>query len=408
MIGAPRSRRLAAGLAATILVAACGGSSPATTAPSESTPVSTATASATATAAATPSASPTATGLQLLGDLPTSSLDQATSGRLQAALDAMVKRGLPDAIAAVITTHGTWAGAAGVDGPGGRLAAPTDEFAIASVSKTLTATLIMHLVEQGKIDLDKPLATYLGANASRANGATVRQALGMRAGLDDTADETLLRVYADCSHAWTAAETVVMFPAPVSSPGAHYLYSNPTYKLLSLAAEHVTGQPLATAVKAILPDATTVDRLLMQGPGRLTPKPWALPIEGFDGELLLAHYGQGGTLPCLGDSTFSSGASGMAGDAPTLARWGWLLFSGKVIQPSTLETLINGDPGGDGLGLDPLADFRPEPAYGHAGSKPGYASLLAVFPSRGIVLVLLINSESENVAADARALLAGL
>ncbi len=170
----------------------------------------------------------------------------------------------------------------------------------------------------------------------------------------------------------------------------------------------MTGQPLATAVKAILPDATTVDRLLLQGPVRLTPKPWALPIEGFDGQLPLAHYGQGGTLPCLSDSTFSFGASGMAGDAPTLARWGWLLFAGKVIQPATLEILINGDPGGDGLGLDPLTDFRPEPAFGHAGSKPGYPSLLAVFPSRGVVIVLLVNSEEENVAADAGALLAGL
>ena len=104
---------------------------------------------------------------------------------MQAVLEDMVTSGAPDAIAAVITEDGTWAGAAGIAGEKGRKATPEDEFAIASITKTFTAALVMRLAEQGRIDLDEPLASYMGDLKVDTNGATVRQALEMRAGLGD-------------------------------------------------------------------------------------------------------------------------------------------------------------------------------------------------------------------------------
>ena len=88
--------------------------------------------------------------------LPPTELDAARSAALQRVLDATVKAGAPDAIAAVITPGGTWAGAAGIGGPDGRKATASDEFAIASVTKMFTAALILRLAEQGRIDLDAP------------------------------------------------------------------------------------------------------------------------------------------------------------------------------------------------------------------------------------------------------------
>ncbi len=62
---------------------------------------------------------------------------------------------------------------------------------------------------------------------------------------------------------------------------------------------------------------------------------------------------------------------------------------------------------GNGLGIDQFSDFSPDVAYGYAGSKPGYASLLAILPERGIVVAMLVNSDQEDVFADARSLIAG-
>lgn len=331
----------------------------------------------------------------LKGPVPTSKIDQPTAARLQAVLDEVVAVGTPDAIAAVITPNGTWAGAAGVDGPNGRTAKADDEFAIASISKTFTAAMIMRLAEQGKIDLNQPLAAYLGGTDADANDATVEQTLAMRGGLGDTVSTAFDEVYADPSRAWTPAEVVSKIGPPLTPAGTEYHASNPGYKLLGIAAENVTGKSLAEAMSESVLDPVGATRIVMQDPDHLTPQPWALPLKGFEGPLDLAAYGQGSVLPCMSDATFSRNAAGMASDAASLARWAWSLFSGKILQPQSLATMMNFDSDGNGLGVFTNPDFGPA-AYGSVGNKPGYGSLLVVLPDRNTVIVMFSNDPDKG------------
>ena len=67
-------------------------------------------------------------------------------------------------------------------------ATPTTLYSMASISKPLTATGVMKLVEQGKIDLDRPANDYLGSAkitglAGSASDATVRRVMSHTAGL---------------------------------------------------------------------------------------------------------------------------------------------------------------------------------------------------------------------------------
>jgi D-alanyl-D-alanine carboxypeptidase len=350
----------------------------------------------------TMSAPPSAAPVPLLGPLPAATIDGPTATRLQQVVDGLVKDGNPDAIAAVITAQGTWSGAAGTDGPKNRAAKPTDEFGIASVSKTILAALVLRLVEQGKIDLDEPLATYLDGVHVNANGATVREALAMRSGLGDTTEGAIASALAQCEHVWTRDEVLATIPAPFADPGTTFHYSNPTYKLLGYAAEGAVDTPLWKALRTSVLDPAHADRLLLQGPDRPTPKPWALPLEGSNGSLATGRYGIGGTLPCVGFSTLSLGASAMASDAPTLARWGWELFSGRIIGPESLAKMTTStDSEGHGLGIDRMFDFGSVLAYGHTGSEEGYAALLAILPERQAVVVLFINDARADVARSA-------
>src|SRR5690349_11305065 len=179
-------RRAVAAAVLGLLVAGCAGSSPGEPAAGSGPSGS----SSPSSASSSPSSG--ATALPLLGPLPAAALDAAESDRLQGVLDAAISLSVPDVVAAVVTSDGTWTG---VDGPGGRRATPRDSFALASITKLFTATMVLRLAEQGSIDLDAPLADYLGDHGAAANGATVRQALGMRAGLPETSDETRLGVY---------------------------------------------------------------------------------------------------------------------------------------------------------------------------------------------------------------------
>lgn len=347
--------------------------------------------------------------LALFGPLPMTKLDEATAAKLQAVLDSQVAAvAAPDVIAAVVTPHGTWSGAAGIDGPAGQKAATDHEFGIASVSKMIVATLAMRLAELGKLDLDAPLANYLKGLAVNTNGATVRQALAMRSGLRDTAAGAVDQALAACGQAWPTEQVLGTIGAPVESPGVSYYYSNPTAKLVGMAAAQAAGLPLGEALRTYVLQPAGTDRILLQGEGASPPKPWALPIAGHGDPLAVDAFGTGGTLPCLGFSTLSLGASAIASDAPSLARWGWQLFAGKVINADSLKTMTTVDGAGHGLGIERIEDFSPALAFGHSGDQPGYAALLTVLPEKQVVVVTFINDQLGDPYATARQLVDAL
>lgn len=356
----------------------------------------------------TPTARPTEAPIALLPPVPTAALDAATAARLQQALKEFVAAGRPDALAAVITADGTWAGAVGIDGPNARAAEPKDEFGLASVSKTISAALIFKLAEQGKIDLDAPLASYLGDMKVDANGATVRQALAMRSGIGDTVSGAIDAALAACDTPLTTDEVLATIPEPFAEPGDTYHYSNPTYKLLHYAAERVSGNPYDEALQAeVLAPTGTGGRILLQSLHQSPPQPWALPFPPHTGTLDPAKFGTGGTLPCLGFSTLSLSASAMAGDAPSVARVGWELFAGRVLGLESLQTMTTVDGAGHGLGVDRI-NFGDDVGYGHTGSMTGYAALLVVLPARQVSVAFFINDEQGDVTSGARSLVAAL
>jgi D-alanyl-D-alanine carboxypeptidase len=329
----------------------------------------------------------------LFGKLPTANLDNARATALKGVLDGVVRNGAPDAYAAVITKDGIWAGAAGIGGPDTRKATASDEFAIASVTKLFTATLIMRLAEEGRIDLDAPLSAYIADLGVDANGATVRQTLGMLGGFAGDAPDAGSAIHADVAHAWTNAELVRAFGPPAAAPGTAYLYSNPGYALLAMAAEHVTGSSFAEALRAEVLDPVGADRILEQGPKAGTPKPWALPILDHMGTYLPSQLGAGNALPCISSATYSIGGASMASDAPSLAALAWRLFDGDVVSPGSLALMTTTGDSGYGLGMERLTGLGTETAYGHTGSKAGYSSIVAVFPEPRTVVVFFVNEE---------------
>jgi D-alanyl-D-alanine carboxypeptidase len=403
--------RIARKLAIAVLLAGCGPSAagPSTSASAPSI-APTSVPSTTVTVAP-----PTINPLALLPALPAGSLDAKTSAALQKVLDNLVAAGAPDAIGAVITTNGQWAGAAGVDGPNGRAADPADMFNVASTSKTVLAALVLRLAQDGRMDLDAPLSTYLGDVPVDANGATVRQALGMRSGITDTPSAIQAEARADCSHVWSRTEMLRSIPSPNGTPGTTIQYSNPTYKLLGLAAERVTGKPLETAYQELEFGPMGVTGVLEQNQTHATPKPWALPIAGHEGSLDLAAYGTGGTLPCLSLTTFSF-QNAVAATAPNLARWGWGLFSGGLIDQQSLAAMTTvqagdspDDPDLFGLGIEGVPDFYfGTRAFAAAGSQVGYKSFMAILPDRQVVAVVLINDDGADAEGGAKRLVAAL
>ncbi|MBA3606806.1 MAG: beta-lactamase family protein, partial [Acidimicrobiia bacterium] len=142
-----------------------------------------------------------------------------------------------------------------------------DRFRIASISKVITATVVLDLVEDGAFDLDQPvgavLAAHVGATSTDpAVGAiTARQLLSHTSGFDPY-DRTF---FGGGSPSCVEAAQRGLSRGLNSAPGSAYRYSNMNFCLLGLLIEQVTGQPYADVVGQRLLDPLGIEGMRIAG-----------------------------------------------------------------------------------------------------------------------------------------------
>ena len=305
----------------------------------------------------------------------------------------------PGVTAAVVSAKGTWSGAGGVDGTG-RPLVPNAMMGIGSITKTFVAAEVMALSGRGLIDLDTALANYIPLSFSHG-GATVRQVLGMMSGFPDIDLEALFeRTLAQPDRAWTTAELVQQVDPKglrLGSLGVVYSYNNLNFILLGQLIEKVTGKPLAAAIRQDLLREAGLDRVVVQD-AEAPPPPVARPVPDLHGRPAASD---GPYLPTRAIATLINAAGGMAADAPSIARWTYLLYGGYVINPGLVGEMTTAGPDVHyGLGTQ-LGDFGGQQAIGHSGSWPGYYGLTFVWPQQAVAVTVLVpQSAPEAVIPD--------
>ena len=192
--------------------------------------------------AASPSQVPTRPAIELPETAPPSGTP-ATLRALSLRLDSLrATYGLPGVSAAILFADGSsWEGTSGLaDVDAGRAVTPDTEFAVASISKTFLAALILVLADEDQIDLEAPVTTYL-PDLAIDPAITVHQLLDHTSGLHDyfydpDIDKALL---ADRTRAWTAQDALAYVGKPYFKPGKGWHYSNTNYVVLGMLAEAV-------------------------------------------------------------------------------------------------------------------------------------------------------------------------
>lgn len=133
-------------------------------------------------------------------------------------------------------------------------------FATASMSKWIAAHAVMKLVEQGKLDLDRPVDGYLTrwhlpAGAFSAREVTARTLLSHTSGLTDglgfgdyRRDETLPTLEQELAAPRASSGQRVATVSIGIEPGSTFRYSGGGYLLLELLVEEVSGEPFETFV----------------------------------------------------------------------------------------------------------------------------------------------------------------
>ncbi|GHI04526.1 peptidase [Streptomyces cellostaticus] len=325
----------------------------------------------------------------------TATASSTTTGPDAEALAAAIS-GLPDhdATAAVLRVGGTgtWRGTAGVRDV--RTGAPVLEngrFRAGSVTKVVTAAIVLQLASEGRIDLDGTVQQYLpGLLTEGFRPITVRELLnytsGLRPGasLGDTVEDGYPHRFEKLTPRQVVAASVAQGPA--YEPGTHQEYDNIHYTVLGMLIEKVTGDSYAhqAAVRIFRP---------------LGMRDSSFPV-GADPRIHGPHnHGYDwidGRLTDVTDWNMSDrwAAGDMISTTADLEKLLVGLFRGRVVpEPQLKEMFTLPDvPGARyGAALERF-ELNGKVIWGKTGSRPGYATVIAATPDLTRTLVYSVDS----------------
>ena len=262
-------------------------------------------------------------------------------------------------------------------------------YSLASISKPITATGLMTLVEAHKIDLDHSINDYLGAARLRARvgdaaEATVRRVANHTSGLPlhyqfFYADEPFRPPSMD--------ETILRYGNLVAVPGEKYEYSNLGFGILGYVIARVSGRSYEDFMREeVFVKLGLTHTSVGIGPG----------LERF----AATRYGDDG-LPIPFYDFDHRGASAIFASAHDLVRFG--LFHLKAHLPDQLPILSDGaidemhrstavaGPGqGYGIGWATNQDV-----VSHTGGMGGVTTMLRLIPAEKLAVVVLCNARSQ-------------
>ncbi|MFF9584307.1 serine hydrolase domain-containing protein [Streptomyces achromogenes] len=333
---------------------------------------------------------------------------EATSGPDAEALAAALA-GLPDhdATAALLRVGGDggWRGTAGVrDVRTGAPALENARFRAGSVTKVVTAAIVLQLAAEGRIDLDGTVQRYLpGLLTEDFEPITVRQLLNYTSGLKPGASlgDTVEEGYAHRFETLTPRQVVAASVAkgPAYTPGTRQTYGNIHYTVLGLLVEKVTGDSYAHQAQV---------RIFRPLGMRHSSFP-AAGDTGIHGPHNRGYDWIDGRLVDVTDWNMTDrfAAGDLVSTTADLERFLVALFRGRVVpepQLGEMFTLPHVPDAHYGAALERI-EVNGKVVWGKGGSRPGYTAAIAATRDLSRTLVYSVNStdakgDGQQAAAE--------
>ena len=279
-------------------------------------------------------------------------------------------------------------------------------FATASLSKWITAHAVMKLVEQGKLDLDRPVESYLTrwhfpAGSFSSGDVTARRLLSHTAGLTDglgfgdyRRDEALPTL----EEALAAPRESTGRPAaPITvgiEPGTQFRYSGGGYLLLELLVEEVSGQQFETFV-----DRVILEPLGMERSGYADLSATANSAKSYDADGRPAPIYRYASRAATGFTT-------SAGDMVRLVHIHLRTTKGSPLAKTTLESMRAAEATSMGVDIWGLGTVLYAPTehgdavFGHDGTnEPAISATVRINPKTEDAIIVLATG-SKALASE--------
>jgi D-alanyl-D-alanine carboxypeptidase len=273
------------------------------------------------------------------------------------------------------------------------------QFYIGSLTKMMTAVVVLQLASEKRIDLSDPIAKWLPAEfrdkIANANVATVRDLLRNSSGIPDYLDGEFFfeLVGRDPQHGWRNRELLPLIAGREAhfKPGTQYNPSNSNYILLGVLIEQVEGDHIEAVFNRRVFEPAEMRNTSF---GRY-PRPDDL-ARGFD------DANGDGKLEDVTDFDVGDQLSdgGVISTAEDLLKFGRALFADGILlganalERATTDTLFAGE-GSYGYGMM-IGKTDWGPVWGHDGVYFGYSAEFSWFPKQDVAIVFLSNGRALN------------
>ncbi|MGX5694774.1 serine hydrolase domain-containing protein [Agromyces soli] len=325
---------------------------------------------------------------------PEGELPEELQAGLQAALEqTMAEYDVPGAAAGVwIPGEGSWTTAAGLADVEGDIAATTDmTWPIRSITKSYTVSLLLQLVDEGKLSLDDTVDEYVDG-VTNGDSITLLQLANMSSGVADYVNEAFLTEYAkDPTKVYTLDELnagVLGQPAQFA-PGTEYVYTNANTNLIGAVIEKVTGEDYATVLdeRILEPLGQTGTEYLTDVSDWKEPHPVGYQPDPDTGQLV--PQDQNPSILGPAGSLFSTLDDGRA--------WAETLGTGALLKPETQALReIGHEIAKPPYDLYAVGMGETDGWLGHNGEGIGFTAATFHNPETGASIVVYMNE--SNVA----------
>lgn len=309
-----------------------------------------------------------------------SALQQAVQG----AADRLVEAGAAGVQFRVARGEESFVVTSGIAELGTDRPVPADgRFRISCITKPFVAVVVLQLVSEGKIDLDRTVESYLPGLLPYGEKITIRNLMQHTSGLYNYMDSFQKpgdRFLRDRYKHYEPEDLIAIAAAkPLEfEPGTKFEYCNTNYFIVGLLIKKVTGRSYREEITERVLQPLELKETVLPGDDPNIPGPHArgyMQIGGEPVDVTLMNPSEAG---CAGE---------IISTTADLDRFFAALFSGKLLNEAEFtemttplpREMINNLPMGIGygLGIMKLENDNDLDLWGHGAGIPGYATLAA-------------------------------
>ncbi|GEM_PF-913024 len=262
-------------------------------------------------------------------------------------------------------------------------------FRVASVTKPMTAALILKLADDGEIDLDATVAEYYETELPNADTITIRHLLSHTGGVFDHLNSSSF--WGDPSFTptkvWTVEELVdfAVRNGPVFTPGSAYGYSNTGFCILGAIIEEVTELEIQDAFREMLFEPMGLSSAVYDNFSTNND-----PIENLAQNSRTYEY----------HLTAAGAAGAVAATPEDVARFGRALYGGRYLSAALTDKMsenIGETVGGQNYGFGTrIWNIGGIPHHGHTGALLDYRNILMYVPDADLTIAIHTHDVHSN------------